>query len=97
VHGGAGADALHVQPTSSDPQIIEPAQASWEVDPVLGLNATLSMHILPWLSLDVGASLDIDLVNTRFVAARSADHVAVLDPWTLRPSASLGITWSEAP
>jgi hypothetical protein len=80
---GAGADATRVTPRGNGAQ-----PAFWATDPMLVAMATLE-HAFGAAVVSVRIGVDMDLLATRYLVARSDATSVLWTPWRWRPSAAL--------
>jgi hypothetical protein len=80
---GAGVDATRVTPRGNGAQ-----PAFWATDPLLVAMATLE-HAFGAAVVSVRIGVDMDLLATRYLVARSDATSVLWTPWRWRPSATL--------
>lgn len=97
---GGGVDRIHIEPTAVTESgyvvATESARTLWA--PVLRGLAVARYAFTSKSELFFGASVDIDLQDTRYLIRRessapvTSSNSSVLDPWRFRPMALIGIT-----
>lgn len=94
VAGGGGVDVLSVEARSrSLPQnVLQPATT--RVDPMLTLAVRLQFPIVSSVTFTVLLLGDVDLAGHRYVIERGTVDEAVFSPWTVRPTALAGFTFT---
>jgi hypothetical protein len=90
---GVGFDLVHVAPEAYADAVTLDA-ARWIAVPFVRAHLTGAVPLGgPRWSLELGAGVDVDLVDTEFYADRRGQRAIVLDPWTVRPSGHLGVSF----
>jgi hypothetical protein len=89
---GAGVDLVHLEPVARNPSAaLEETRWTGVVFLCAGLGAR--WYVLEPLALEIGAGLDVSVVDSLYSIERSSGREVVLDPWTVRPTGWLGVQW----
>lgn len=87
---GGGVDVTHVEPRASDGSA-RLADARWLALPAVTALLGPEVRVVPWLSVLLATSCDIDPSATRYLALEDGRPVQVLEPWAVRPGMILGV------
>lgn len=90
---GGGIDLVHLDPRS-ELTSAEPTPQRWTRVPVTGALLGIRWLAIPSLAVEAALGLEVTLVDTRYVITIRDQKRLALDPWTVRPGATLGLAWS---
>jgi len=90
---GGGIDLVHLDPRS---EIVsaEPSPQRWTRVPVMGTSLGIRWLAIPSLAVETALGLEVTLIDTRYIITVRDQKRLALDPWTVRPGATLGLAWS---
>lgn len=90
---GLGIDWLVFTPISAEPPI-SLQEASRRLQPMAGLNASLAIALTRALTILLSTGVDLDAAPRRWVVETELGRTTILEPYHLRPYASLGLAWT---
>lgn len=82
---GIGLEVTSVSSRANEGTGVTPAPAREDLTAMLTSSISITRALAGWLWASAGVSLDVDLVDTRYVVVEGDDETVVLDPWSVRP------------
>ena len=81
---GLALDVTSVEPRPRTMRV-EPTPARDDITALVTLAAGVTRRLASFIWASAGVSLDVDLVDTRYVVVAGGAETVVLDPWSVRP------------
>jgi hypothetical protein len=90
---GAGVDLFHTVPGNPGPSVVSLGSTQDLVDPVVTARIVVGIRLSAGARITAGVDVDFDAASHRYVTEAVATdvHASVLQPWPIRPSATLGL------